>query len=101
MNADQLPMILGAALLTYATRLTGFLLHGRTIPVQLDRFLGFVPVAVFAALVAQGFSGGSPDIAPRLLAVGIASITVIRFQRLWICLAVGMLAFWMLRGLGI
>jgi uncharacterized membrane protein len=101
MKNEQILMILGAAVLTYATRISGFLLHGRTVPVQAERFLGYVPVAVFAALVAQAFTGGTADLTPRIAALGIASLAVLRFQRLWICLAVGMTAFWLLRETGL
>ncbi len=49
---DAYAVILGMALVTYATRALAIFLLSRRLPPALERFLGHIPAAVFAALVA-------------------------------------------------
>ncbi len=50
-----LPVIAGVALITYGMRLLpGLLLAGRPLPPPVVRWMGFVPVAVLAAMVGPG-----------------------------------------------
>jgi branched-subunit amino acid transport protein len=99
MDARVLPLIVAAAAITFGTRLAGFGLGDRRIPDAFRRFLGFVPIAAFAALVAPGLSGTTADLVPRLAAAGAAAFAVLRFGRLWACLVVGMTVFWLTRWL--
>jgi len=82
---------------TFATRYAGLLLGDRAVPPFVARFLHFVPIAAFAALVTPGLTESGDDAAARLLAAAVASLVVVRFGRLWLCLVVGMLAYWALR----
>jgi branched-subunit amino acid transport protein len=86
-----------AGAVTYATRLAGLALGDRTVPPAAARFLHFVPIAAFAALVAPGLGGIDQDTVPRLLAAAAASVAVVRYGRLWACIAVGMAVFWLAR----
>jgi branched-subunit amino acid transport protein len=97
MDVGYLPLIGAAALLTLGTRLGGLGLGDRAVPDALQRFLGYVPIAAFAALVTPGLGGGGNDQVPRLLAAGAAAVVVLRFRRLWACLATGMAVFWLTR----
>jgi len=90
--------ILLMALVTYLPRLAGLSLASLTLPPFWTRFLRFVPVAVFAALVAPVLpNAGETPI--RLVAAGVAALVLWRFRSLWLGLLVGMVAFWGLRAL--
>ena len=98
-DPGYLPVILGAALLTYATRFAGLALGKRQPPPLVQRFLGYVPIAAFAAIVAPDLAVGGDETAPRLAGAIIAAIAVYRFGKLWACIAAGMAAYWLLRWL--
>lgn len=99
MNNHSVPLILAAGAITYLTRISGFALGARPIPPALEVFLRFVPIAAFAALAAPGLSGTDSELLPRLLGAGLASVAVLKFGRLWLCIAVGMTTFWLSRWL--
>ena len=94
-----LPVILGAALLTYATRFAGLGLGKRQPPPFVRRFLGYVPIAAFAAIIAPDLAVGGDETAPRLAGAVIAAVAVYRFGKLWACIAAGMAAYWLVRWL--
>lgn len=86
------------ALVTYGSRLVGLSLAKVSLPPFWTRFLQFVPVAVFAALVVPALpSAGETPI--RLVAAGIAALVLWRVRSLWFGLLVGMVVFWGLRAL--
>lgn len=90
--------ILLMALVTYLPRLAGLSLAKITLPPFWTRFLQFVPVAVFAALVVPALPGG--DETPiRLMAAGVAALVLWRVRSLWLGLLAGMVVFWGLRAL--
>lgn len=85
---------------TWATRMGGFARGGKETPAAVRRFMHFVPIAAFTALVAPGLVGDGPtdpDLAPRLVAAAIASAVALRVGRLWVCIAVGMAVFFAMR----
>jgi branched-subunit amino acid transport protein len=88
-------LIVAVAVVTYLTRISGFVIGQRNLPGWLSRFLNYVPVAVFAALVTTNFNAGQADMLPRLIGVTAAAVTVLRFRQLWIGLATGMACFWL------
>ena len=63
-------------------------------PPSFDRFLAYVPVAAFAALIAPDVAHGPGALAPRLLGVLAAAVAVWRLEKLWAGLLLGMAAFW-------
>ncbi len=88
--------ILLMALVTYGPRLAGLSIAKGNLPPFWTRFLQFVPVAVFAALVVPALL--SPGETPiRLVAAGIAALVLWRVRSLWFGLLVGMVVFWGLR----
>lgn len=97
---NNLWMILAAGLVTATLKVAGFGLGGRTVPPVLERFLTYVPVAVFAALIAPDLGIGGDEWPPRLLGVLIAGVAVWRTSQLWVGLTAGMAVYWILRGLG-
>ena len=90
-----LGLIVAVATVTYATRISGFLIGRRTLPPWLNRFLVYVPVAVFAALVTSELNIGKADTLARLIGIGFASVAVLRFRQLWIGLVTGMAGYWL------
>lgn len=99
-------VILVIAVLTYATRYSGMLLGAvatvaadgapRRLPPAAERFLDAVPLAAFAALVVPGVAEGPGSLPARLLAAGACAAVMTRVSQLWVGLAAGMAAFWLL-----
>jgi len=94
-RSGYLELIVAVAAVTYLTRISGFLIGQERLPSELNRFLSYVPVAVFAALVTTNFNAGQSDMLPRLIGVAAASIAVLRFKQLWMGLFAGMAVFWL------
>jgi len=97
MEPGYLPLIVAAAAITYGTRIAGLAFGDRAVPTPVRRFLAYVPVAAFAALAAPGIGGTDHELIPRLAAVTIASVVVLRIGRLWACLTIGMGVYWLTR----
>ena len=91
--------IVAVALIVYATRVGGFWLGDRSLPPVVERFLSYVPIAAFAALVAPGVADGPGGLSARLITTGAAIVVVLRLGRLWACMAVGMAVFWLVEGI--
>lgn len=95
MNATLI--ILAMALVTFVPRLAGFLLASSQLPAFWRRFLHFVPVAVFAALVVPALPGEPGETPVRLIAAALSALALYYAKSLWIGIAVGMGVFWLLR----
>lgn len=95
----NLGLLLAAALVTYGTRIAGFQLSRRSVPPLFNRFLAYIPIAVFAALIAPDLGLANGQWPARLLGVAAAALAVWRTRQLWAGLAAGMVAFWLVRGL--
>lgn len=94
---DKVALVVIVALATYATRVVGFTLAGHRIPPLLDRFLAYVPLAVFAALITPNAGVGTRQVAPRLIGLVAAALVVLRVRGLWAGLVAGMAAYWLAR----
>ena len=97
-------VILLMALVTYGPRLAGFALSGVRLPSFWLRFLHFVPITVFAALIVPALPGDAlpgdgGEVGIRLVAATLAALALWRVKQLWLGIAVGMGAFWLLRAL--
>lgn len=95
MNWESLAIIAGVAIATFVTRIGGFTLGERRMPPAFDRFLGWVPVASFAALAVPGLADGAGSFPARLLGAAVAALVVLRFRALPLALAGGLGAFWL------
>ncbi len=89
--------IVGMALVTYLPRLMGFILSGRQVSPFWLRFLHFVPITVFAAIIVPALPGSSDQGLIRLLAAIVAGLVLWKYKRLWVGILVGMSVFWVLR----
>ena len=86
----------GMLAVTFGSRLAGLLVRIRLPPFWL-RFLHFVPIAVFAALVTPSLQGSRGEGGIRVAAAALAGIAAWRTRQLALAIAVGMAAFWLLR----
>jgi len=98
--------ILGMALATYATRVITMLgLRGEIAP-WLRRWLGYVPVAVFSALIFPPLllqtNGDTRTLAvgPALPAGVVGALAAWRSGNVLLTILTGMVTFWLLRWLG-
>lgn len=87
MRAEVVATIAGMALLTYATRAGGLWIIGRVRPTpRLERWLGHLPGAILAALVA-----------PAALAAALTALVAVRSGNLLAAMLVGVAAVYALR----
>lgn len=91
---NPIALILSMAAASYSTRIAGFVARGRALPERIERFLAFVPIAAFAALIATGLDAGAADGDARLLAIVPAAVIAVRWKRLWLTLTGGMVCYW-------
>ena len=98
--------ILGMALVTYATRVTMLLaLRGDVAP-WLQRWLGYVPVALFTALIIPSLllhtQGEMTTLAigPALPAGIVGMVAAWRTPNVLLTICAGLATFWLLRWLG-
>ena len=88
--------VAGMVAVTFGSRYAG-LARSADLPDFWVRFLHFVPIAVFAALVTPSLEGGRSEWGIRLVAASVAAVAAWRSRQLWVAIAVGMGAFWLLR----
>jgi branched-subunit amino acid transport protein len=86
----------GMLVVTFGSRLAGLSLRAQLPPFWL-RFLHFVPIAVFAALVTPSLQGSRGEGGIRVVAAALAALAAWRTRQLALAIAVGMAAFWLLR----
>ncbi len=94
-------MILGMAAVTYATRALGVFLLARQLPPLLEQLLGYVPAAVFAALLAPPLllPHGSFALGAECLAALPAALVAWRTRQVLPTILVGMGSYWLIRWL--
>ena len=90
--------VAGMLSVTFGSRLAGLSLH-RELPVFWQRFLHFVPIAVFAALVTPSLAGDQGEGDIRLAAAALAAVAAWRWRNLGLAIGVGLGTFWLLRAL--
>ena len=86
----------GMLAVTFGSRYAGLALRTE-LPAFWVRFLNFVPIAVFAALLTPSLEGARGEWGIRLAAASLAALAAWRTKQLWVANAVGMLSFWLLR----
>ena len=88
--------VAGMVAVTYGSRYTGLALRFE-LPDFWLRFLHYVPIAVFAALVTPSLEGSYGEGEIRLAAAVATALAAWRTANLGLAIAVGMLTFWLLR----
>jgi branched-subunit amino acid transport protein len=86
----------GMLAVTFGSRYAGLALRTE-LPAFWVRFLHFVPISVFAALVAPSLEGDMGEGEIRVAAAVVAGLAAWRTKSLGLSIAAGMLAFWLLR----
>ncbi len=86
----------GMVAVTFGSRLAGLLVRMRLPPFWL-RFLHFVPIAVFAALVTPSLEGTRGEGGVRVTAAALAAVVAWRTRNLAVTIALGLATFWLLR----
>jgi branched chain amino acid efflux pump len=86
----------GMVAVTFGSRYAGLALRTE-LPAFWVRFLHFVPIAVFAALVTPSLEGGFGEGEIRLAGAVTTALVAWRTGSLGLSIAAGMLAFWLLR----
>ena len=95
-------IIVGMGIVTYAIRLSLIVLLGRLdVPPLVQRALRFVPPAVLSAIILPEVlrPGGALDISfgnDRLIAGVLAAVVAWRTRNVFLSIAVGMVALWIL-----
>ena len=88
--------VAGMVGVTFGSRLAGLGLR-RELPAFWLRFLHFVPIAVFAAIVTPSLQGSRGEGAIRVAAACVVALAAWRTRNLGIALLAGLAAFWLLR----
>ena len=86
----------GMVAVTFGSRYAGLALRTE-LPAFWVRFLHFVPIAVFAALVTPSLEGGLGEGEIRVAGAGMTTLVAWRTRNLGLSIAAGMVAFWALR----
>jgi branched-subunit amino acid transport protein len=86
----------GMVAVTFGSRLAGLTMQMR-LPAFWLRFLHFVAIAVFAALVTPSLQGSRGEGGIRIAAAFAAALIAWRTRQLALAIGVGMAAFWLLR----
>ncbi|MCI0679142.1 MAG: AzlD domain-containing protein [Actinobacteria bacterium] len=99
---SDLVLVLIVATVTYASRVV-FLLNPRSVPEGwVGRFLELFPLTLFVAIATAGMAApeGSIELTPALAAAGGGLLGAVVFKRsLWGVLAVGAVAYYVVRAL--
>ncbi len=92
-------VILGMAVVTYATRALGVFLLARPLPPLLEQVLGYVPIAVFAALLAPPLllPQGSFVLGAETVAALPAALIAWRTRQVLPTILAGMGSYWLIR----
>lgn len=88
--------VAGMLAVTFGSRYAGLALRFE-LPDFWLRFLHFVPIAVFAALVTPSLEGGLGEGEIRVAGAVAAGLVAWRTASLGLAIALGMIAFWLLR----
>ena len=100
LRLEILLVFLGMCAVTFGSRFVGLSMRSPLPPFWL-RFLRFVPIAVFAALIVPQIPGSSGESLIRVVSALLAAFTAWRTRQLWLTVLVGFGMFWVLKTLGI
>ena len=89
-------VLAGMVAVTFGSRYAGLALRA-DLPAFWVRFLHFVPISVFAALVTPSLEGGLGEGEIRFVGAVVTALAAWRTKSLGISIAAGMVVFWLLR----
>ncbi len=88
--------VAGMTAVTFGSRLAGLTLRAE-LPAFWIRFLHFVPIAVFAALVTPSLQGARDEGEIRIAAAVATAVVAWKTRNLGLALGAGLAVFWLLR----
>ena len=88
--------VAGMVVVTFGSRLAGLSLRVSLPPFWL-RFLHFVPIAVFAALITPSLAGERGEGGIRVAAAIVTALAAWRWRNLGLAIGAGLAVFWLLR----
>lgn len=95
-DGTVLAVILGMAVITYATRAGGLWLMSRIRPSKrVEAWLRNIPGAVIISIIAPTVATGGPAVA--LAAVATVAVAIVRPGSFLLPIVIGVLAVWLLR----
>ncbi len=100
LRPEILLVFLGMCAVTFGSRLVGLSLRTALPPFWL-RFLRFVPIAVFAALIVPEIPGSSGETGIRVVSALLAALVAWRTRQLWLTVLVGFGIFWLFKLFGV
>jgi branched-subunit amino acid transport protein len=88
--------LIATAVIIYLCRYSGFTLTWLAASTRLARFLHFVPIAIFSALIVPSLIS-DPDLLERkVIALALAGVVIRRTQHFGLGIIVGLGLFWLL-----
>jgi branched-subunit amino acid transport protein len=95
-------IILGMALVTFTIRFSPIALLSRDLPPILARWLHYVPVAIFTALVVPGLlpPRSEATVGPELWTGLVGLLVAYRTRQVLPVILAGMATYWLLRAAG-
>ena len=93
-------VFVGVTTLVFAYRFAGFTLNIRRVSPLWERFLHFVPVSVFTALVVSSLYKNGESLDVTLIALVVAGAVMWRTRQLGLSILLGLGALWILALLG-
>jgi len=94
MNA--FPLILAAAAVVYACRLSGFLVTPGDAPHWWQAYLRFVPISVFSALIVPSMMRDPELLGIKVVAFAVAALVIWKTRRFEVSILSGLGALWLL-----
>ena len=89
-------VLIATAVIIYLCRYSGFTLTRLAASTRLARFLHFVPIAIFSALIVPSLTIESPLLGRKLIALIVAGAVIWRTRHFGLGIIVGLGLFWLL-----
>jgi branched-subunit amino acid transport protein len=93
-------LIGGAAAIVYLCRLSGFVLTRFASSAALARFLHYIPIAIFSALLVPSVTREPVLLGSKLAALAVAGVVMRQTRQFGLGIIVGLVLFWFLTWLG-
>ncbi len=91
-------VVVALALGTLGLRVSGLMLGDVRIPAAWERAWRYVPLALLSALIVISLTGReTSEVTIRAIALVVAAIITYKARRLWLCIAAGMIVYYLLR----
>jgi branched-subunit amino acid transport protein len=100
LRLEILLVFLGMCAVTFGSRYAGLMLRA-PLPAFWLRFLRFVPISVFAALIIPAIPGDQGEGTIRIVGAVLAAFVAWRTRQLWLTVLVGFGTFWVLKSIGL